>query len=238
MRKKVGIVALWTISFLTGIVFLLVLISFAVEEPSLNYPETLFAPHLGIGLLSAGSGVLAIGLSKDWKNEKRIGIVLLPIGLLLLLLSRALNARVKSSILPLYAVEVIVLLLVLAPPVILALSHIDASSKDTKNNKWKTIWEQERGRVLKTQIIDTSRTATAKAKMGSALARGVVGEFVFGPIGGIAGVSTAKQRVTEKSTISFLVYYIDGTKEVKIVDNGSKMCKIYLSKLDESQSIQ
>ena len=96
--------------------------------------------------------------------------------------------------------------------------------------------EKEKQTVLKTKFIDSSHTATQTAtpKVGSAIGRAVVGDWVAGPAGAIVGSATAKQKVTvnEKHTTTFMVYYKDGQRQHKTVDNGTELYDLYMEKLD------
>ena len=85
--------------------------------------------------------------------------------------------------------------------------------------------------IIKTVIVDSSHIATSNVSTGSAVGRAVVGGAVFGGIGAVVGASTAKHKVTEKHSTTFLVYYVDGTQKAITVDNGSKQYNMYLSKL-------
>lgn len=96
--------------------------------------------------------------------------------------------------------------------------------------------EKERPRIVKTAIVDSSHIATSssKAKTGSAVGRAVVGGMVAGPIGAIIGAGTAKQKttVTEHHTTTFMIWYTDGTRQHKTVENGGMWYNLYMEKLD------
>lgn len=81
------------------------------------------------------------------------------------------------------------------------------------------------GIIVKTKIVDVyGKTSTA-----SAAARGVVGNIVAGPVGGIVGASTAKS----KRSTTFLIIYKDGNKQTRTVPNGSLEYQKYVKYLDE-----
>ena len=94
--------------------------------------------------------------------------------------------------------------------------------------KRKTVW--------KTRFIDSSHTATSSSRIrtGSAVARGLVGGALLGPVGAVAGAATGRQRTTvnEHHTTTFMVYYIDGSHRVETVENTTERYRIYMSKLE------
>jgi len=105
-----------------------------------------------------------------------------------------------------------------------------------QSEKNETALEKLRQSITKTRIIDSSHTATqtAKVKTGSAIGRAIVGDIIAGPVGGFVGASTAKQKVTvqEHHTTTFMVYYVDGTRNHATVENGSALYNLYMEKLD------
>lgn len=88
--------------------------------------------------------------------------------------------------------------------------------------------------ILKTVIVDSSHTVTNNGvSTGSAVGRAVVGGALFGGVGAVVGASTAKNKITEKHSTTFLVYFTDGTQRAITVDNGSKQYNMYISKLSQ-----
>lgn len=88
--------------------------------------------------------------------------------------------------------------------------------------------------IVKTVIVDSSHIVVNDGrKTGSAIGRAVVGGAIFGDVGAVVGASTAKNKVTEKHSTTFLVYFTDGTQKAITVDNGSKQYNMYISKLSQ-----
>lgn len=96
----------------------------------------------------------------------------------------------------------------------------------------ETIPVRRQPQAIKTKFIDSSHTATSRAKTGSAVGRAAVGGMIAGPIGAIVGASTAKHKTTEHHTTTFMVYYDDGTRKVETVSNGSYQYDKYMKLLD------
>lgn len=94
----------------------------------------------------------------------------------------------------------------------------------------------ERFRVVKTKLLDSCHTATSTSRLNtdSALGRGILGGAAFGTVGAILGVASAEQEVTihERHTTTFMVWYKDGLRTHRTVDNGSDLYNIYMDKLD------
>lgn len=90
-------------------------------------------------------------------------------------------------------------------------------------------WEQK---VLKTRIVDSSHIATSRPSTGSAVGRAIVGGTFFGGFGAFIGALTAKEKVTEKHSTTFLVTLDDGSTYYKTVDNGSRWYHVYMTKLE------
>ncbi len=79
--------------------------------------------------------------------------------------------------------------------------------------------------IVKTKIID----AYGKTSTASAATRGVVGNIVAGPVGGIVGASTAKS----KRSTTFLVIYKNGNKITRTVPNNSLEYQQYIKYLED-----
>ena len=77
--------------------------------------------------------------------------------------------------------------------------------------------------IVKTRIID----AYGKTSTSSAVTRSAVGNAVAGPIGAVVGASTAKQN---RST-TFLIFYKDGKKKTRTVQNNSLEYQKYIKYL-------
>lgn len=238
--KKVGIALLWIIGVVAGLFLILIMFLLDFSEESIQYPGTIICPCVGLGWFAVGDCALALGLHKDWKRVKFFGLIILVISVVLLLISKPINdsigLQVKISLLT--AVGLILALTAISMMILACVLYPYEHEEDTSQakNKRENKYEREANRILKTKLIDTSRTTMARVKTGSALARGIIGELIAGPIGGLAGVASAGQRITEKTKISFLVYYKDGSKDVKVVDRNSKMFQVYLNKLEDSQT--
>lgn len=78
------------------------------------------------------------------------------------------------------------------------------------------------------QIVRTTIVGTDSRKSASnMITRGIVGS-VFGGIGAIAGMASAKNN----TTTTFLIEYANGKRETKTVKNGSSSYKMYIKYLD------
>lgn len=64
--------------------------------------------------------------------------------------------------------------------------------------------------IQKTMIVNSDSRKSAT----SGIARGMLGGFIFGPIGALGGVLSAKN----KQTTTFLIVYKDGTQETRTVE--------------------
>ena len=90
-------------------------------------------------------------------------------------------------------------------------------------------WERK---VVKTRIVDSSHIATSRPSTSSAVGRAVVGGAFFGRLGAFIGALTAKEKVTEKHSTTFLVTLDDGSTYYKTVDNNSRWYHVYMTKLE------
>jgi hypothetical protein len=106
---------------------------------------------------------------------------------------------------------------------------------NTKERKGR--YYRARNEVVRTVLVDSSHTATARTKATSAAARGAIGGALFGPLGMVAGAVSGKKKVTEHHTTTFLVYYRDGTRETETVENGTELYNLYMNKLDVRQFV-
>lgn len=86
--------------------------------------------------------------------------------------------------------------------------------------------------AVRTKFIDSSHTATAQTKTCSAVGRAAVGSLIAGPVGALVGAGTAKQKIVEYHTTTFIVYYNDGSRKAETVSNGSYQYKRYMELLD------
>lgn len=91
-------------------------------------------------------------------------------------------------------------------------------------------WEQK---VTKTRIVDSSHIATSRPSTSSAVGRAVVGGAFFGGLGAFIGALTAKEKVTEKHSTTFLVTLDDGSTYYKTVDNDTRWYHVYMNKLEK-----
>lgn len=85
-----------------------------------------------------------------------------------------------------------------------------------------------RDNIAWTEIVDSTHRFSERTKAGSAFARGAVGGFLLGPIGALAGASSAKKHVTHEDWTTFVIYYKDGNRKVERVNNNSRKYRIYL----------
>lgn len=86
--------------------------------------------------------------------------------------------------------------------------------------------------AVRTKFIDSSHTATSQTKAGSVVGRAAVGSLIAGPVGALVGAGTAKHRIVEHHTTTFMVYYDDGSRKAETVSNGSYQYKQYMELLD------
>ena len=94
------------------------------------------------------------------------------------------------------------------------------------------ILKDERERVVKTQMVDSSSNATSKVNTGDAVGRALVGGALFGGLGAAVGATTAQRDIKENRKVTFLVYYKDGYKNLRTVDYDSELYHLFLSRLD------
>lgn len=77
--------------------------------------------------------------------------------------------------------------------------------------------------IVATAIVNSTTIGKQKASATSAIARGVVGGMVFGPVGAVAGAVTPKKTLTTKTKdVTFSVRYASGRCELEKVKYGSK----------------
>ncbi|WP_459129200.1 hypothetical protein [Guggenheimella bovis] len=98
--------------------------------------------------------------------------------------------------------------------------------------QYRKMMETDPYEIVKTKIIDTSHTSSDQVSTGSAVGRAVIGGALFGDIGAIVGASTAKRKVKEHHTTTFMVYYDNGMTQHKTVENGSKLYEKFMAKLE------
>lgn len=98
--------------------------------------------------------------------------------------------------------------------------------------QYQKIMENDPYEIVKTKIIDTSHTSSDQVSIGSAVVRAAVGGALFGDVGAVVGASTAKRKVKEHHTTTFIVYYDNGMTQYKTVENGSKLYEKYMAKLE------
>lgn len=87
-------------------------------------------------------------------------------------------------------------------------------------------------KIEKTQYMNGNVATTSKTSTSSAIGRAVVGGAIAGDVGAIVGASTAKQKVKEKHTTTFLVIYKDGHKSLETVEDDSLEYQVYVDKLE------
>lgn len=84
-------------------------------------------------------------------------------------------------------------------------------------------------RIAWTEIADSTHRTSERTKAGSALVRGAVGGALLGPVGALAGASSAKKEVYHEDKTTFVIFYENGQRDVKTVDNDSVEYRVYLS---------
>jgi len=87
-------------------------------------------------------------------------------------------------------------------------------------------------KIRKTQYMNANVSTTRKTSTSSAIGRAVVGGAIAGDVGAIVGASTAKQKVKNKHTTTFLVLYKDGHKSLETVADESLEYQVYVDKLE------
>lgn len=100
-----------------------------------------------------------------------------------------------------------------------------------ENNKL----QKERDAVLKTRLLNARqayRTVT-KSALGGAIKGGIFG----GDMGALLGAAAALEPEVrpDGTDVIFLVTYKDGTRKINTVKKGSKLCDLYLERLEEGE---
>ncbi len=100
-----------------------------------------------------------------------------------------------------------------------------------ENNKL----QKERDAVLKTRLLNARqayRTVT-KSALGGAIKGGIFG----GDMGALLGAAAALEPEVrpDGTDVIFLVTYKDGTRKINTVKQGSKLCDLYLERLEEGE---
>lgn len=85
-----------------------------------------------------------------------------------------------------------------------------------------TIRSYQNGKKIK-QVMILNTVNDSRKSFSSSVIKGTVGNFALGPIGAISGAVSGKNKISSKTT--FLVEYMNGSKETKTVDNNSKEYK-------------
>lgn len=86
----------------------------------------------------------------------------------------------------------------------------------------KKIYKYEADNVVKTKFVDAAHTAIAQTR--------VVGTFLWGAL--------AKKKAQEHHQTTFMVYYRNGSRDHKTVDNSSKLYHLYMSRLELDNEVQ
>lgn len=102
------------------------------------------------------------------------------------------------------------------------------STAEIRENERRLLDEK----ILKTRYMSGDTVVTSKLSTSSAVGRAVVGNAIAGDVGAIVGASTAKQKIKEKHTTTFLVFYKDGHKNLETVENGTLQFEVYVDKLE------
>lgn len=77
--------------------------------------------------------------------------------------------------------------------------------------------------IVSTAIVNSTTIGKQKSSATSAIARGVVGGALFGPVGAIAGAVTPKKTLTtETKDVTFSVRYASSRCELETVKFGSR----------------
>ena len=105
--------------------------------------------------------------------------------------------------------------------------HLPSTAEIRENER-----QQLDEKILKTRYMSGDTIVTSKTSTSSAVGRAVVGNAIAGDVGAIVGASTAKQKVKEKHTTTFLVFYKDGHKNLETVEDGTLQFEVYVDKLE------
>ena len=102
------------------------------------------------------------------------------------------------------------------------------------NNEKKRAEDMKSGhngynRIAWTEIVDSTHRTSERTKAGSAFVRGAVGGALLGPVGPLAGASSAKKEVSHEDKTTFVIFYENGQRDVKTVDNNSVEYKVFIS---------
>ena len=84
-------------------------------------------------------------------------------------------------------------------------------------------------KIVSTEILDSYTDSRKSAS--SSFIRGAVGGALFGGVGALAGGLSGKNK--NKSMITFLVKYNDGTQDTQTVKTGSLIYNTYIQFLNK-----
>ena len=203
------------------------LLAFLVEPQRFYNGMQLIAQALSVYLVFVGGLLLTLWLIRQ---EKRL---LWPGGLALVLAIPVwvFGERFSPSYEPqeLDSGDVMqVLLLFIFASVFLLLIALLARWAEKSKEKDHDALQWERQHLVRTKILDSSASYTAKTDTSDALSRAVVGGALFGRGGAVLGAATAEQKITEHRRLTFRLWYDNGTVTEKTVSESSKECALYL----------
>lgn len=223
--RHMFILILWFIAFLAFACLFLLL----NEIPGLEFPRTAVLPMLELIFLVAGLAFLARGLQTANKKRCLKGSVIAALAVPTFYIAKSVNRGIiargdtrEIGLGDMSTMETITLFAVCAFLIFCLIQYAKFSKKA------EYAWEQEKRNVIKTRFVKTD--ARFETSTSSAIGRAIIGDWVAGPAGAMAGAATAKEK--DRSETTFIVYYKDGSSEVKTVRNGTDAYKLYLSRLE------
>lgn len=83
--------------------------------------------------------------------------------------------------------------------------------------------------IINIEILDGS--TTSHKSTGSSIARGVVGGAMFGGVGAIVGAMNGREK--QKTMITFLISYDDGTTDTIPCEYGGAVWDMYNRKMNQ-----
>lgn len=220
-----SIVILWIVDFEC----LICLFSLLADIPKLNYPRTAVVPMFELIFAISGLAILAHGLRTENKKRRIHGAFIASLSIPTLFIARRVNRGIiergdtrQIGFGNMSTKETLIFLIVCAALV----AGLILFSKFLR--KIEDEWEQEKWNVVKTRFVKTD--VRIETSTSSAVGRAIIGDIVAGPVGAMVGAATAKEN--DKSESTFIVFYKDGSSEVRTVRNHSDSYDLYMSRLE------
>ena len=98
--------------------------------------------------------------------------------------------------------------------------------RDINMQNFKNLQAKNKNSTTIKQVMIIGNQSDSRKKIGSTVIRGAIGNSLLGPVGLVGGAMSGKNKVNSTST--FLIEYLDGHKETKVVKNDSaeykKLC--------------